>query len=718
MINKFQAVNAKRLKMGIKFFFVFPKSSTEQNELSFGGTKMKLSTKIYLGFGSVLAITVLLSAISIYNMYKISDQSKLLAQEYIPEVIAANKVSNQTADVMLAIRSYGLSEHENYLKAGLDSITQTKTFIKSADELADKSTTLAKLKETSKAADTHLTEYEKMIGDTKKINDTAAQLRAELGEIGRNYIKTCNEYVEDQTKKFNNEVYHKASPKKLEDRLYKINEVNSLNEMVAGIRIAVWKAQAERNPAVLKDIMGNFDKMEKKAEALLAVSTDPVNIEKLKSISAATYKYKESMINLSKQWEEAEKIQTVRTGVVNKVVTATNEMVEDGVKSSDRVAQAAVSLVNQSLWILIFGSIIGVCIGAVLAYFITKGITLALNQTVEELGRGSGEISTASTQLSSAAQELASMSAEQASSIEETAASLEEMNGMVKRNVGNAEEAVELATKVEKISEQGNESMNKLQASMSEILESNKKIEELVKVIADIGEKTQVMDEIVFQTKLLSFNASVEAERAGEHGRGFAVVAQEVGNLAQMSGKSAQEIASIVSESIKSAEAITQDNKKKVEQGSTYAQEVANYLKEIMGSANTMAKGAEQVLTASKEQSSGIEQINMAMTQLDKATQTNAATAEETASTSEELTGQVAGVNRVVEGLVHLVHGASHYGDNPGYERPNNYHQPKQVFSKPTNVTSIRDFKKNPAPMKMAVGAPASSNGGDGWEKI
>ena len=73
-------------------------------------------------------------------------------------------------------------------------------------------------------------------------------------------------------------------------------------------------------------------------------------------------------------------------------------------------------------------------------------------------------------------------------------------------------------------------------------------------IIQEIEDKTKAIDEIVFQTKLLSFNASVEAERAGEHGRGFSVVAQEVGNLAQLSGKSAAEINEILKRKYKSGE--------------------------------------------------------------------------------------------------------------------------------------------------------------------
>lgn len=77
---------------------------------------------------------------------------------------------------------------------------------------------------------------------------------------------------------------------------------------------------------------------------------------------------------------------------------------------------------------------------------------------------------------------------------------------------------------------------------------SNKKITEITKVISEVAAKTQVINEIVFKTKLLSFNASVEAARAGDQGRGFSVVAEEVGNLAKMSGDAAKEISNITEE--------------------------------------------------------------------------------------------------------------------------------------------------------------------------
>ncbi|MCK5883469.1 MAG: hypothetical protein KAG61_07255, partial [Bacteriovoracaceae bacterium] len=273
----------------------------------------------------------------------------------------------------------------------------------------------------------------------------------------------------------------------------------------------------------------------------------------------------------------------------------------------------------------------------------------------EDISSASTHTASASRQLSESSQELSSGANEQAASIEETSSSLEEISEMILNNVSNSESAAEQSDKVKTISEKGNQSIGQLQVSMKDILDSNEKIEDLVKVIGNIGEKTQVMDEIVFQTKLLSFNASVEAERAGEHGRGFAVVAQEVGNLAQMSGKAAQEIAEIVNESIRDAETITTENKKRVEQGNSFVIETAQVLKDIMESSVSVSERSNQVLSASKEQSNGIKQITIAMGQLDKATQENAAAAEETAATSDELNTQTESLQQSVGELIGLI---------------------------------------------------------------
>ncbi len=151
---------------------------------------------------------------------------------------------------------------------------------------------------------------------------------------------------------------------------------------------------------------------------------------------------------------------------------------------------------------------------------------------------------------------------------------------------------------------------------MTQISQSSKKIEEIIHVI----------DDIAFQTNLLALNAAVEAARAGEQGKGFAVVAEAVRALAQRSAASASDISTLIKESV------TQ-----IEDGSHTADQSGAVLTNIVSSIKKVADLNNEIAAASAEQTTGIQQISKAMNQLDQASQSNAASAEEIAATSGEI---------------------------------------------------------------------------------
>ena len=292
------------------------------------------------------------------------------------------------------------------------------------------------------------------------------------------------------------------------------------------------------------------------------------------------------------------------------------------------------------------------------SYFFATMLSKSLLSITNLVAEASTQVSAASNQLSNAADQLSSASQEQAASTEETSASLTEISGMVEANVQGAENASEHAQEVHAVAEDTRKSMDELKDAMVSIQASNARIEALVKVISEIGEKTEVIDDIVFKTQLLSFNASVEAERAGEHGRGFSVVAQEVGNLAQMSGKAATEIASIVKKSIKEAEEVARENKARVEAGEVLAGETGQKMGKVLSSLSTILEATSKIVAASKEQSQGIGQITTSVDGLNQSTQEIASTAEESASASEELNGQAKSLLSLVQDLRQIVTGA------------------------------------------------------------
>ena len=319
-------------------------------------------------------------------------------------------------------------------------------------------------------------------------------------------------------------------------------------------------------------------------------------------------------------------------------------------------SEAYAPIWNLILWVVGIG-LLSAILTSLFGIVVGRKMATPILDVASHLQVNSNEVTSASLALSNSSQKVAELVSEQSSSIEETAATLEEMSAMVKNNVEQAEKSDDLSESVKGFADKGIESMKKLIASMSMITESNEKIQDLVQIIGEIGEKTNIIDEIVFQTKLLSFNASVEAERAGEHGRGFAVVAQEVGNLAQMSGKAALEISMMVKESIKSTEDITKENKERVQTGSNLVSENAAILEEIVKSSEILSNQAKQIVVASREQDKGIEQVNGAISQLEMATQHNATSSEETANASKKLKLQSDTLGGTVQELLFYVNG-------------------------------------------------------------
>ncbi len=290
----------------------------------------------------------------------------------------------------------------------------------------------------------------------------------------------------------------------------------------------------------------------------------------------------------------------------------------------------AYQLITLSLFALIM------VITVAFAYVLAHSISEAIERVVVKMLAGSNEVAAAAGQVSTASQTLAEGSSEQAASIEETSASLEEMSGMTQRNAENAQKANDLARQARTAADKGAADMQAMATAMQAIKASSDDVAKILKAI----------DEIAFQTNILALNAAVEAARAGEAGMGFAVVADEVRNLAQRSAQAAKETAVKIEGAIRNTG-----------QGVALSNQVAVTLNDIVSKARQMDELAAEVAGASREQTQGITQINAAVGQMDKVTQSNAASAEESAAAAEELNAQALAMKHVVVELQKLVSG-------------------------------------------------------------
>jgi methyl-accepting chemotaxis protein len=292
----------------------------------------------------------------------------------------------------------------------------------------------------------------------------------------------------------------------------------------------------------------------------------------------------------------------------------------------------------------------------VLVQRMLRTITKPLNLAIERL-LGTGKIiNDTSSQLQGASLELSSGAQETAASLQETVSTMSEMNSMIAQNLGRSRDASELADFVTGRMKLATEIMQDMAHAMNAIQDANQKLEGISRVITEISDKTNVINDIVFKTQLLSFNASIEAARAGQHGRGFAVVAEEVGNLARTSGNAANEIRALIADSQKQVTAIINDTQQKVAHGTKVGEKAEEIFRVVLDEVAKIASKAKDVANASQEQKQGIEQVTIAMSSIDQATQSNSAAASQTSTLAADLDGQNKNLMAVVEDLYRLVH--------------------------------------------------------------
>ena len=333
----------------------------------------------------------------------------------------------------------------------------------------------------------------------------------------------------------------------------------------------------------------------------------------------------------------------------------------------------AAAIVSSRVW----GSwIIGIAIvgGWILLYLNNRSTQHTLNGIASRLHDASNQVYSAASQVSTASQSLAEGSSEQAASLEETSASLEEINSQARQNRGNAESARDLAQEAQRATENSTSHMREMVEAMGDIQSASNSIAKIVKTI----------DEIAFQTNILALNAAVEAARAGEAGAGFAVVADEVRNLARRAAQAARE----TTESI-------QDSITKSARGADISNRVADSLGEVAVKARQVADLVVEITNASIEQTQGIGQVGVAVSQMDKVTQGNAANAEETAAASQELDQQAASLLATVGQLTQLI-GAATTTSAPNPSAPPSRQSPRSpqaaTFSSAKPLADVSSF--------------------------
>jgi methyl-accepting chemotaxis protein len=479
---------------------------------------------------------------------------------------------------------------------------------------------LRQISAVEKAAEGYAGAIEVYLNNYLALDDIREEMDAAAGQ----YTENCDAFLESQ---------QQALTRDMHERHEKIILVNDVIDLGNDARVNAFKAQALRDPQYMEDALKNFPRLKEKYEALRGITRLAEDLERIKYVEASGDNYAAGLNVFMRDWETLNKLGLEREETGNRVIEACKVLADAGMGNTEEIANDAADSLASSSMVMVIGLIIGIIAAGLAALLITRGITKLLSRIISGLNEGADQVASASGQVSSASQSLAEGASEQ------------EMSSMTKQNAGNADQANGLMEESKKIVGSANASMTEMVASMQEIRSASEETSKIIKTI----------DEIAFQTNLLALNAAVEAARAGEAGAGFAVVADEVRNLAMRAAEAAKNTSNLI-----------EGTTKKVQDGSALVERTSEEFSKVEQSAMKVAELVGEIAAASREQAEGIDQVNVAVADMDKVTQQNAANAEESASASEEMNAQAEQMKSMVDELVMLVGGAMKHMDSRG----------------------------------------------------
>lgn len=339
---------------------------------------------------------------------------------------------------------------------------------------------------------------------------------------------------------------------------------------------------------------------------------------------------------------------------------AMTKQAQDSLKNEvATINQNIVKYVRYTVFSLLLG-ILGIyLVGFLFIIVLIRKTNANILESLEDISQVSVCLLSAGTSLKDSSKNLKKNVIDTSNSTSEVSSSVEEIYTTTVKNLKDLEASKVLVESTVTSAKNAKEiildnmkaanSIEKIKAELAEVLKSNaQSFSEMIQLIAEIQSKTHVINEIVFQTKLLGFNASVEAARAGEAGKGFSIVAEEVGSLADRSGSSAIEIDKLLVESVTKVQNISENLiQKSKESMDAFSASVVNILntsnlsteniQEIDKSIILLQETFENVRMASSEQTRAIEHIKSAMAEVDHGAKSN----EKNSNDSDEMATKV-----------------------------------------------------------------------------
>ncbi len=358
----------------------------------------------------------------------------------------------------------------------------------------------------------------------------------------------------------------------------------------------------------------------------------------VQTLAAVQEEYKSSVIHLAK----------IEAGLLE-LKRDINQDLQSAVTRADMLGRLA----------MMIGVILVICAIAttVVFFVVVANVNRALNGTNGSLQLTSKRLLEMVDEAQVSSTQLRETANRQSTSSTETVVSMEQMKRLLSQTSLTSVNAVSLSQASYEEANDGKEMVQSLKDAMVEIERSNTELEEVNQVVKLIRERTNVINEIVFKTQMLSFNANIEAARAGQHGLGFAVVATEMGSLADMSGKAALQINELLDRSASKVESTVSRTKDKVGKANEISARAYDFFKLLTDRSGQLKEMVDSISSAAAEQNSGVDYVVNAMNDLNNTAAESDRMALGISMLADGLKSQAVGLASAVDSLNALVNG-------------------------------------------------------------